>query len=340
MGLMRNLRVAGLSLVGALLLAACGGPAASPALLGNPSLNISVPLNAAGCNDAGTCYAIGTTGLDIAPNAAAQASIRGRTWHAVSTPNSPSTLMDAVSCWKTDCLFGGSNSAGNVVWASSDATTLVATNSPSGGRGVTAISCFAVRHCAAVDTGSDGQARISFTDSGADHWSSALRVRWALDATALTIACTSDSSCVVAGTTKITGGSAAIWAVTNDGGASWKTSQNSSWIQLIDATCNQSACEALVSESNGLGIVVHSHNGGSTWKPDVTQPAKSPGTLACAHNLNCVAVNANAPWLATETANKWTTQRLKYVPDPFIALGCGSSYCVAINSQTTLSVKL
>ena len=182
---MRNLRVAGVLFVGALLLAACGGPAASPALLGNPSLNISVPLNAAGCNDVGTCYAIGTTGLDIAPNAAAQVSIRGRSWHAVTTPNSPSTLMDAVSCWKSGCLFGGSNSSGNVVWASSDASTLVATASPSAGRGVTALSCFSARHCGAVDTAGDGQARISFTDSGADHWSSPLRVRWALDATAL-----------------------------------------------------------------------------------------------------------------------------------------------------------
>ncbi len=336
---MRNLRVAGFVLVGALMLAACGGPAAPPTLLGNPSLNISVPLNAAGCDDAGTCFAIGTTGLDIAPNAAAQASTRGRSWHAVTTPNSPSTSMNAVGCWRSGCLFGGSNSSGNVVWSSANDTTMVSTRAPSAGLGISAISCFASAHCAAVDTGSNGQARLSFTDSAGTSWSTPRRVTWALDATALSVACTNDSSCVVTGTTKITGGSAAIWSVTNDGGASWTTSQNANWIQLIDASCNVTVCEALATQSNGLGTVVHSRSAGSNWKSDATQPAKSPGTLACSKSMQCVAVSANSPWIAINSSNKWITQRLKYVPDPFIAVGCGAKYCVAINSQTTLSVK-
>jgi hypothetical protein len=337
---MRNLRVAGASLVGALLLAACGGPSASPTLLGSPSLNISVPLNAVGCDDAGICFALGTTGLDIAPNAAAQASVRGQSWQTVATPNAPSTSMNAVSCWRTKCLFGGSNSAGNVVWSSADAKTMSAVRAPSSGLGISALSCFASSRCAAIDTGVDGQARISFTDSAGANWSSPQPVKWARDATALSIACTSDSSCVVTGTTKVVGGSGAIWSETSDGGASWSTSQNAKWIQLIDATCGATVCEALATQSNGLGIVVHSAIGGSSWKPDANQPSKSPGTFACSRSLNCVAVSANSPWLAIEKANKWTTQHLKYVPDPFIAIGCGVTYCVAINSQTTLSIKL
>ena len=336
---MRKLRVGGLGLIAGLVLASCGGSPTSPALLGNPSLNISVPLNVAGCDDAGTCFAIGTTGLDIAPNAAAQQSTHNKPWRAVTTPNAPSTLMDAVGCWHSGCLFGGSNTSGDVLWRTTSNSAMVATAAPSAGRGVSALSCFAGAHCAAVDSDRNGQTRVSFTDNHGESWTSPTPITWNANATALSVACTSDANCVVAGTTRVNGGSAAIWSVTNDAGATWTTSRNASWIQLIDLTCNATQCVALASQPNGLGVIMHSRNGGVRWTRDATQPGKSPGTLACSRALHCLSASATSPSIALESAGKWTARRLKYVPDPFIAAGCGTTYCVAVGSQTTLIVK-
>jgi hypothetical protein len=308
--------------------------------LGNPSLNISVPLNVAGCDDVGTCFAIGTTGLDIAPNAAAQASTNNKSWHAVKTPNSPSTLMDAIGCWHGGCLFGGSNPSGDVIWKAGTPQLMTEAHAPSQGRGIVALTCFNSGHCAAIDTDANGKSRLSFSDNQGASWSSPTAIGWSADASALSLSCSDDSTCVVAGTIKVTGGSAAIWALTSDGGASWATAQNAQWIQLTDLTCSGSSCDALASTSNGLGVIVHSRDGGATWNPDTVQPSKSPGTLACSSSLRCVVVSDSTAWIAARSAGKWTARSLKYVPDAFIDAGCGANYCVAIDSQTTLIIKL
>lgn len=328
-------------LLAAALLSGCGGSSPRHQVIdGQPSLDISVPLSLAACAPDGDCYALGTTGLDSAPDVAAQVSAKGSSWAQISAPSAPSTVLDSWACWVGGCLFGGSDPSGDVVWAASG-RTLVSVSAPAGGEGVLALSCFGSGNCAVLDVDSAGVDRLSVTDDHGSTWSNPLEVAWPDGTTPDALACTSADHCVVVGHLGATGSSSAEWAVTTDGGATWSTGSNSGWSDLSGLGCFGTRCEALASGSSGE--IVNSNSGGATWRVAIRQPHRAPLALSCVGWGRCGAV-ATAPggglWVAVERAGRWSQPTLQYAPGPAVTVGCGGERCVAVGTTTTVVVPL
>ena len=157
--------------VAALVLAGCGSAkvVVGPHLTGSPSLSIDVPLQSVACTTSGACVAAGANGSTVAPSAVVQVSRANGVWTAPSIPSTVVTSISSSACWASQCLVGGTQLSGDALWLVSPATmTVTASMTPSAGKGVSALSCFAAASCAVVDTtGITGSARLSFTsDAG------------------------------------------------------------------------------------------------------------------------------------------------------------------------------
>jgi hypothetical protein len=337
--MLRVVRVVAAGLVAAVLLAACGTTAPKALVLnGTPTLSISVPLSLAGCGPSGHCYALGTTGLDNAPDVSAQTTTLGHHWHKVATPVAPSTVLQSWSCWIGGCLFGGSDPSGDVVWATTGSNSLAAVSEPAGGAAVASISCYASASCSLVDVGDAGTVRYTTTTSGGSSWSTPIGVAWPSGSRADSLTCTSSTVCVVGGSYGPARALHAEWATTTDAGQTWAANSSSQFHSLSDLACFARKCEGLASLGRTSEVVVSS-DGGTTWSAYAHQPPKSPSDLSCSAYTAC-AVIATSPqdemWMSLERGHTWTTPQLQYAPGPAVSVGCGADRCVAISPTVTV----
>ncbi len=340
MSAMRSLRHSTFGvLISGLLLAACGSTTTPLALVGRPTLNISVPLSLSACDAIRHCYSVGTTGLDASPSSAGQVATAGHGWRTVAVPSAPSTEMAAASCWNNGCLFGGADSAGDVIWHTSSPRSITVSGEPTGGRGVSTISCFIPHGCAVVDTDPSGFSRLIFTSDGGATWTTPLRLPWSQNASALSMHCDNTLDCLIVGTLRGTSSSTAVTLQTRDGGRTFASDSFAHWAQLSNLSCFNTNCVALGSLSDGTGQIVVSTTRGVTWSAARLGPSRSIGAVSCQSASRCVAVGAGSARLWVSKGSTWNVRALRYVPDAFTSVSCSTRDCVAISSQTVVAIS-
>jgi hypothetical protein len=332
-----------------LALSACGASSDAATINGQPSLQISVPLSVAACEPNGLCFAVGTTGVDTPPTSAAEVTARGNEWHVASTPNAPSTIIAAASCWDGGCLFGGSNAASDVVWATKTNTKILPAAAPSGGIGVSGISCFAPRECAALDASSNGAERVSFTSDGGATWGAPIAVPTAPSELGTSISCVDAKHCVVAQSSASGGNSAAAWTATDNGFiTSYSGHQvpgGHPWTQLSNLLCTSRRCIGRLGDAAGHSMVIVVDLARGQWfhtRPAWRSTLKLPFTVdavACTPALRCVATGTHGgtgvAW--SSSGSTWSKLNLRYVSDPLTGAACGRNRCVAMNDWTVIT---
>lgn len=337
-----RLGMVGVVLLSAVVLSACGSSsAAGPQLSGTPSLNISVPLSLSSCMSSDQCLALGTTGLEGNTTSAAQVTTTAGAWHAVTSPLAPSTLLSSASCWNNGCLIGGSNASGDVVWSyAANATAVSATSAPTAATGISVLNCFGADSCAAVDTSPfSGGSRWSETLNGGATWSTPINLAWSQNVTMTSLACTSATNCLLAGTLSQNGSTNTVLETTSDGGTTWQAlTTKKSWHELASLSCHQSNCDALIDVGSTL-VVAHSKNFGSSWHLLAGVSGEQPSALACISATKCVVVGSNTSgeaWIASVSNNAFTSYRLRYVPSALVDVSCGTKRCASVASGTVV----
>jgi hypothetical protein len=326
--------------IAALVLASCGtstNTTSSTSLQGVPTIGISVAMQKVACTTNNACVAVGASSASLAPTAVGEYRQASGHWRSIAVPSVASAQIIASSCWDSDCLFGGAQSTGDLLWDyNASSHTMLALTPPTGGVGVSAIDCFATLSCMLVDNRLSGQPQISSTIDGGTTWTIPVPVPWASGATINALACNSATNCLASATTS-TG--AVGLEVTLDGGTTWaQRSTPSSWTSLTSLGCRARTCVALASTSTG-SRVVRSNSFGRTWSS--TSLGVSASALACTTTSHCVAVGGNSsatPWLGQVTRRVVTPRSLRYVPSILLDVACGDKICAAVGVTTLLSV--
>jgi len=332
-------RAVGAVVVAGVTLAGCGTVAITSRVMGYPSINISVPLNVVACTTTNTCLAVGASGADVGLSTVGEVRRANGSWTSLYVPPAQSSVVTTAACWSNGCLIGGTQPSGTLLWRFSGLTRSVRVSpSPHAGQGVTALSCFAIASCAAVDTtGVAGHSRLSFTRDGGATWTTPLPMAWSEGATATALSCSDTQRCLVATTRP---GASAIVEATTDGGATWSPRTTSAaWRSFDSLTCVARHCVALVATANGP-VVARTTTFAESWGPVVGTPTAN--ALACRALAHCVLVGQTArqsSWLATLHAGTITPVALQYAPSPLSGVACGTRVCAAIAISTVLSLR-
>jgi len=325
---------------GALVLASCGvTPTSIQRLNGQPSLSISVPLSNVGCTLNDVCIALGTSNASAGPRSAGEFATPTGHWSNLTLPSTAPPAVTSTACFSTQCLLGGSVSGRDLLWrfdATSHTVTIV--NPPSGGSGVSALTCKAL-NCALVDSSARSSApRFSFSADDGATWSSPTSVSWASGDVITALSCGEVFDCVVSALT--TQHQLQIFITRNDGVTWTQRSTPSSWSTLSSLTCDGLRCVGLAT-INGTSAIVRTNTFARLW----TSASLSHRTnaLACVAMSSCVAVGqyaTSSPWLATVEGRTTSPARLRYVPTPLLDVACGSKVCAAIGYTTVLTLPL
>jgi hypothetical protein len=320
-------------------LAGCAATTTNASVVtGRPSISLDAPLQEVACTSAGSCLAVGVD--DLGPTPASIGELRqadGR-WTATVVPNASSQTITSSACWLSACLIGGSTSAGDSLWTYSPASlTVSVAPAPIGGRGVSALSCFAVGACALVDsTGIAGDSRLSLSDDSGTTWSTPTVMPWTAGDAVTALSCTDALDCLVAATNDR---SHVLLELTHDGGLTWAPrAVPSTWTTLTSLTCQQLRCVALVSTSTA-SLVVRTDTFYRVWR-DVSL-SNSARALACTSLSHCVVVGqtTSGSWLATIKELRVKNVALKYVPSALVDVACTARVCAAIADSTVLSLR-
>lgn len=321
--------------VASLALAACGTTTPSTSLAGVPSASIEVPLTNVGCTSTDTCLALGTSNAASGPTALGEDRGTHGSWHTLSLPSAPSSRLDTLACARTSCLAGGAQPSGDLLWRYQVGTRAVsALTPPPGGQDVRALTCVSDASCALIDvTSVVGAARLAWTLDAGTTWTTPTAIPWSVNTTVTGIACSSESTCLVAATT----GNHVRLEETTDAGATWTPlTVSGQWRVLRDLRCSSSQCTALAAgESNAL---VRTRNFATSW----TSLTLAPGThaVACTRLVRCVAVGqstSGAGTITTITERHLHHEALLYAPTPLFAAACGARVCVAIGASTLVA---
>jgi hypothetical protein len=335
-------RITAACTVAGIVLASCATSTPTvkpPRVTGLPAISISVPLSIVACTTENSCVAIGTSNLDVSPTSVGEYRSSNGRWATITVPTADtSTYIASSSCWKSGCLFVGSQSNADLVWSySATSNTISVVTAPTGASGVEAVSCYQDMTCAILDSSTSG-ARILFTHDGGASWSTPQLVGVPANETATTLSCVSAVRCI-AGFQNPSNG--ILVAVTDDGTTPWTTLTNTStltWGTLASLNCAGRECVGLAKLFTGWRIV-RTDNFGRTWKKVAGLSISTP-TLACASLERCVVggQSASAPWLATVTSGSVSPEQLKYVPSPIVDVACGSKICAAIGVTTVVTL--
>ncbi|MFZ1062383.1 MAG: hypothetical protein WAN30_02810 [Acidimicrobiales bacterium] len=335
---LRSWRVGAVVGVSALTLASCVSQS-SFRVTGLPSLGISVPLHTSACTLSGSCIALGTTGSDTPPTSVGEYRQSNGTWSTLAVPEAPSALISSVSCLATQCLIGGFQSTGNLLWNyNASSQSVVALGSIPRGRGVRALSCFGVSSCAAVITnGVNTDSKITFSNDDGATWSTALPLAWSSSDSVTDLACTDSKTCLVSATSSA---NTLVLEVTVDGGLTWRQrTTNSTWTDLTSLHCAKRHCVALVNTPKASYFVTSSTLG-RRWH--ASRLGATANSMACTSLSTCVVVGETKganPWFATDESGEINVAELKYVPSPLVSVACAAKVCTAIGVSTVLSYR-
>jgi len=328
-------------LVAALVLASCGvstTASSSAPVEGVPTFGISVALQKVACTLNDSCVAIGASSASLGPTSVGEYRQASGRWALLTVPAVSSAQIMSSSCSSSDCLIGGAQSTGDLVW-DYNASTHTVTNvvAPPGGVGVSAIDCLDPLSCVVGDVGFNGLPRIFATIDGGTTWTTPTPVTWAAGATIRTIACESATNCLASSTS--TNGQVRL-EVTFDAGVTWtKRSTPSSWTALSSIGCRARNCVALASAAAGSRIV-RTNSFGRTWK--ATELTVSATALACTTTEKCLAVgqaSSSASVLEQIVGGAVSLRKLRYVPSALLDVACGHTVCAAIAATTLLALK-
>src|SRR4029077_14248824 len=206
----------------------------APSLFGAifPLVYTLKPLTGINCPAAGTCFAVGQSGVITTTTTG------GDVWSRVH-PGGSTTVVAGMSCPdSTNCFAVGGNKIlvthdGGTTWPVQSLTTtdlLTAITCPS------STTCFAAGWPGAIYYTGDGGAHLSYQSSP-------------LSGTAHTfdaISCPTVTACVVVGVLGIA-------MATSDGGASWQT-ENSGTTKIIEGIVCSSASTCVAVGSGGLAL--------------------------------------------------------------------------------------
>lgn len=326
-------------LAAGLTLAACGTAASTAHVLGFPSRSISVPLRVVACTTSNSCVAFGTSGSDTGPSSVGEFRRPNGQWVALYMPPALSSLVTTSACWDTECLIGGTQPTGDLLWAYDavhrSVTTLTA---PRAGRGVSALSCFASKSCAVIDSlGVAEGSRIAFTTDGGASWAASLPMSWSIGDPITAVSCSGALNCLVAATAA---GGRALVEVTLDGGVTWAVQSTSpTWNSLSSLACKGLRCVGLASTSNG-SVIERSQTFGRLWSGVAL--GQRANALACTSYTTCVVAGqtkSSASWLATLHHRTLRIASLLYVPTPLTSVACGAKVCASIGVSTVLALR-
>ncbi|MGC8510922.1 MAG: WD40/YVTN/BNR-like repeat-containing protein [Acidimicrobiales bacterium] len=329
--------LAGVALAG-VALAGCGvAHVVAPPVTGVPSESLSVPLRTVACATDNVCVAVGATSAAVPVTAVGEYRAATGGWQSLTVPAANSPLITTSSCTSDQCLIGGSQITGDLLWSfDASAATVSALAAPSQGQGVVALSCFTASSCAMVDSSSvAGHARLSVTQDGGVTWSSPVALSWATHDTISALACTSAIACLVAGQAP---GHPAQVEATTDAGATWTPlSTPETWSSLTSLTCRAKLCAGLATTDQGSALV-RSIDAGATWTTLVLPETTT--AVSCASARRCVLAGAtnHGGWLARVNGRRVTTVALRYVPSTLTALSCGTAVCSAVGPSTLVAL--
>jgi hypothetical protein len=329
--------LAGVALAG-VALAGCGvARVAAPPVTGVPSESLSVPLRTVACTTANVCVAVGATSAAVAVTTVGEYRAATGGWRALAVPTANSPLITASSCAGDQCLIGGSQITGDLLWRFDASTATMSTlAAPPQGQGVVALSCFAAASCAMVDSSRvAGDARLSVTQNDGVTWSNPVTLSWATRDTVSALACTSATNCLAVG--EASGQPARIEATT-DAGAVWAPlGTPASWSSLTSLTCRAQLCAGLATTDQGSALV-RSRDAGTTWTTTVLP--ENATSVSCASARRCVLAGAttHGGWLARVNGQHVTSVALRYVPSTLTALSCGTAVCSAVGPSTLVAL--
>ncbi len=334
----RAWRLGALLGVGALALASCATQA-SLHVTGLPSISISVPLHTSACTLSGSCIALGTTGSDSLPTTVGEYRESNGTWSSLVVPNAPSSLITSASCLATECLIGGIQPSGNLLWNyNASSQSVVALGSLAGGQGIRTLSCFGASSCAAVITdGVNTASTITFSTNDGATWSSRAPLPWSSSDTVTDLTCTNALTCLVSATSD---SNTLDLEATLDGGTTWsQRTTPSTWTSLTSLTCSKRRCVGLASTAS-KSYVATTTTFGRRWL--ATKLPAAVNALACTTITRCVVVGETSsgnPWFAADDDGQLTVAALKYVPSPLVSVACARKVCTAIGVSTLLASR-
>ncbi len=329
--------LAGVALAG-VALAGCGvARVVVPPVTGVPSESLSVPLRTVACATDNVCVAVGATSAAVAVTTVGEYRTATGGWRALVVPTANSPLITTSSCASDQCLIGGSQLTGDLLWRFDASTaTVSALAAPPQGQGVVALSCFSSSSCAMVDSSSTaGHARLSISHDGGVTWSSPVTLGWAARDTISALTCTSATDCLAVGEAP---GRPARVEATTDAGVTWAPlSTPATWSSLTSLTCRAQLCAGLATTDQGSALV-RSRDAGVTWTTTILPETAT--AVSCASAQRCVLAGASAHggWLARVNARRVTTVALRYVPSTLIALSCGTGVCTAVGPSTLVAL--
>jgi hypothetical protein len=328
-----------IALAGAALAGCAATTIHSSFVIGRPSISLDAPLQQVACTTSGSCLAVGVDDLGQAQASVGELRQGDGRWTAMVVPNASSQTITSSACWVSACLIGGSTSVGDSLWTYSPTSLTVSISpAPHGGRGVSALSCYAVGACAVVDsTGIAGDSRLSFSDDSGTTWTLPVAMPWTTDDAVTALSCTDALDCLVAATNDR---SHVLLEVTHDGGLTWASrTVPSTWMTLTSMTCLQLRCVALASTSSD-SLVVRTDTFFRVWRDvSLTDSARA---LACTSLTHCVVVGQTASsgsWLATIKELRVKNVALKYAPSALVDVACSAKVCAAIGDSTVLSLR-
>ncbi len=331
-GVLAGVFLAGVALTG------CGvAHVAAPPVTGIPSTSLSVPLRTVACASDNVCVAVGATSAAVTVTTVGEYRAATGGWRDLTVPTAYSPLITASSCTSDQCLIGGSQLSGDLLWIFDATTATVSTlATPPQGQGVVALSCFAASSCAMVDSSSvAGHARLSVTTDGGSTWSSPVDLTWATRDTISALACTSALDCLAVGHAA---GQPARVEATTDAGATWTTLKTpATWSSLTSLSCREQFCAGLVTTDQGSALA-RTRNAGRTWTTTVLPETAS--AVSCASARRCVLAGATTRggWLARVNGQRVTTVTVRYVPSALTALSCGTTICSAVGPSTLVAL--
>ena len=319
-------------------LASCttgSAPSATP-IVGLPSIGISVPLQRVACTLGDACVALGATSASVGPSTVAEYRTASSHWLALATPSSPEAQFSATSCWNSDCLIGGAQASGDLLWDYHGSNhSLTALRAPAGGVDLGSLNCFGPARCVALDYDARGDVRLSSSLDGGNTWSAPLVLAWAQGDTIGALACHSTNDCLVGVNTSA---GAVVLKVTHDAGVTWTTlDATTSWSSLRALTCRARSCVALV-DVQGATQLRRSRTFGQSWRG--VNVSGGASALACTSYRHCVLIGKNttgAPWLAQVSGNVVSARVLRYVPSALVDVACGTNTCAAVAVTTVLA---
>ena len=289
-------------------------------------------------------------------------------WHALRMPDGTYAELDLQSCTVGVCLLAGIESGHDEIWRYDGGRhSVVATSHPSGGSGITAISCWGSASCVVADVSRTSQPRFFVTSDGGRSWVDDHVLdtipRSARYLGIEQLRCWSASACILANSYEDPANSHGPSENANSevvlmGPKGVVGEQNFDQPSLAGLTCrSRSLCILVTQDNDYAGYWLQQHlyvstDGGKHWIYKRSQLGKTmmlaPNPsgensydMSCAAS-GCVAVASmrSKDWVLLRWDDfKWSMVELTRGSAAFGNVACGDRRCAAVGDWTAVLLK-